>query len=80
MKKDLLFYDAYEDFYEMAAGSRAFESFCRDAFGEDFSQDKFIEEGLENWYNLLIMQTDYINQGYEKFYENLARYIYVARK
>lgn len=43
-------------------------------------KDKFIEEGLENWYNLLIMQTDYINEGYEKFYENLARYIYVARK
>lgn len=41
MKKDLLFYDAYEDFYEMAAGSKVFESFCRDAFGEDFSQDGF---------------------------------------
>ena len=40
-KSDLLFYDAYEEFYKMAAGSSAFQAFCRDAFGEDFSQDGF---------------------------------------
>ena len=40
-KKELLFYDAYESFYAMAKGSNAFRSFCRDAFGEDFSQDGF---------------------------------------
>jgi len=40
-KKDLLFYSAYEDFYAMAENSRAFAAFCRDAFGEDFSQDGF---------------------------------------
>lgn len=40
-KSDLLFYDAYEEFYRMAAGSRAFQAFCKDAFGEDFSQDGF---------------------------------------
>ncbi len=40
-KKDLLFYDAYEGFYTMAEQSEAFRAFCRDAFGEDFSQDGF---------------------------------------
>ncbi len=40
-KSDLLFYDAYEEFYKMAAGSLAFQNFCREAFGEDFSQDGF---------------------------------------
>ena len=41
MEKELLFYQAYEKFYEMAACSEAFGAFCRDAFGEDFSQDGF---------------------------------------
>ena len=40
-KKELLFYDAYEAFYAMARKSNAFQSFCKDAFGEDFSQDGF---------------------------------------
>ena len=40
-KKELLFYDAYEDFYTMARKSTAFRAFCKDAFGEDFSQDGF---------------------------------------
>ena len=40
-KKDLLFYDAYEGFYAMAKNSKAFQAFCKDAFGEDFSQDGF---------------------------------------
>ena len=40
-KKELLFYDAYEAFYAMAKESNAFQSFCKDAFGEDFSQDGF---------------------------------------
>lgn len=40
-KSDLLFYDAYEEFYKMAAGSLAFQAFYKDAFGEDFSQDGF---------------------------------------
>lgn len=37
----LLFYNEYEDFYEMAERSDAFRNFCRDAFGDDFSQDGF---------------------------------------
>ena len=40
-KKKLLFYSAYEEFYAMAAQSDAFQYFCKDAFGEDFSQDGF---------------------------------------
>lgn len=40
-KKELLFYDAYEAFYTMAKNSKAFQSFCKEAFGEDFSQDGF---------------------------------------
>ena len=39
--KELLFYDEYERFYEMAEESRAFRDFCKAAFGEDFSQDGF---------------------------------------
>ena len=37
----LLFYDEYEQFYKMAERSRAFEAYCRDAFGKDLSQDGF---------------------------------------
>ena len=40
-KEDLLFYDAYENFYKMAKESKSFKTFCKDAFGEDFSQDGF---------------------------------------
>ena len=40
-KNDLLFYNAYESFYKMAETSNAFHSFCKDAFGADFSQDGF---------------------------------------
>lgn len=40
-KNELLFYDAYEAFYTMAKKSNAFQDFCKDAFGEDFSQDGF---------------------------------------
>lgn len=41
MDTDLLFYDAYEDFYRMADASPAFRTYCREAFGADFSQDGF---------------------------------------
>ena len=40
-RDDLLFYHAYEEFYTMTARSVAFRAFCRDAFGQDFSQDGF---------------------------------------
>lgn len=40
-KKDLMFYEEYESFYAMAEQSGAFRHFCKDAFGEDFSQDGF---------------------------------------
>ena len=40
-REELLFYNAYEEFYEMAKQSRVFKTFCQDAFGADFSQDGF---------------------------------------
>ena len=43
-KNDLLFYSAYEEFYAMAEQSEAFKNFCKDAFGEDFSQDGFSDK------------------------------------
>lgn len=41
MDDQLLFYEAYEDFYRMAALSPAFQAYCIEAFGADFSQDGF---------------------------------------
>lgn len=41
MKEELLFYEAYEQFYTMADTSKAFKGYCKDAFGADFSQDGF---------------------------------------
>lgn len=40
-KEEFLLYEEYEKFYEMAEVSSSFRAFCRDAFGEDFSQDGF---------------------------------------
>lgn len=39
--KEPLFYNEYEQFYKMTEHSEAFACFCRDAFGENFSQDGF---------------------------------------
>ena len=39
--QELLFKNEYEQFYTMAENSQAFKEFCKDAFGEDFSQDGF---------------------------------------
>ncbi|MBO4456850.1 MAG: methyltransferase domain-containing protein [Butyrivibrio sp.] len=41
MSDKKLFYNEYENFYEMAERSDAFRNFCKDAFGDDFSQDGF---------------------------------------
>ena len=41
MKENLLFYHAYQDFYQMANESEVFQAYCKRAFGEDFSQDGF---------------------------------------
>lgn len=56
-KEDLLFYDAYESFYSMAEKSKAFSNFCREAFGDDFSQDGFSDINQVN------MILPYINKG-----------------
>ena len=41
MTNELLFYQAYQDFYQMAEKSQAFSEYCKKAFGADFSQDGF---------------------------------------
>ena len=40
-KENLLFYNEYEMFYEMADKSEVFREYCEKAFGADFSQDGF---------------------------------------
>lgn len=41
MRRDLMFYNEYERFYEMTVRSKAFASYCKEAFGADLSQDGF---------------------------------------
>ena len=60
-KKELLFYDAYEAFYAMAKKSNAFQVFCKDAFGEDFSQDGFSNIEQINMILQYIPQKDYVH-------------------
>ena len=43
-------------------------------------QKDFAKEGHQNWYELLIWQTEYAQVPYEEFKEKLARYLYVVRK
>lgn len=43
--EDKLFHREYEQFYAMARTSAAFAAYCREAFGEDFSQDGFSDVG-----------------------------------
>ena len=45
MKKDLLFYNEYEQFYRFAEESEAFKEFCNEAYGADFSQDGYGWDG-----------------------------------
>lgn len=43
--EEKLFHREYEQFYAMACTSAAFAAYCREAFGEDFSQDGFSDVG-----------------------------------
>lgn len=40
-KGDLLFYDAYEEFYNIVEKNNVFSKYCEEVFGIDFSQDGF---------------------------------------
>ena len=40
----------------------------------------FEAEGHQNWYEMLLWQTEYAQVPYEEFKEKLARYLYVVRK
>ena len=41
---------------------------------------EFVEEGNEEWFHMLISQTDYANEPFNIFSGKMARYIYVIRK
>lgn len=56
-RKNLLFYEEYEAFYTMARKSNAFQAFCKDAFGKDFSQDGFSDINQINMILKYIPQT-----------------------
>ena len=41
---------------------------------------EFEEEGNKDWFDMLMLQTDCITDTYDVFAQQMARYIYVARK
>ncbi len=41
---------------------------------------EFSEEGNKLWYEMLVVQTDYVKDGYDSFVRNMARYIYIIKK
>ena len=43
-------------------------------------KQEFAAEGHQNWYEMLIGQTEYAQVPYEEFKKNMARYLYVVRK
>jgi len=43
-------------------------------------QKDFEQEGNEEWFDLLMLQTECAKDPFEEFARNMARYIYVARK
>ncbi|MBE6936502.1 MAG: class I SAM-dependent methyltransferase [Ruminococcaceae bacterium] len=43
-------------------------------------REAFLREGQEDWYRLLLLQTDCAAAPYEQFREKMARYIYLIRK
>ena len=43
-------------------------------------QKEFEAEGYNDWFNILIGQTEYATDSLEQFKENMARYIYVVHK
>lgn len=40
----------------------------------------FEKEGFGEWFDLLMTQTECVKDGYERFKEVMARYIYIAGK
>ena len=43
-------------------------------------QADFEAEGHQNWYEMLLGQTEYAHVSYEKFQQSMARYLYIVRK
>lgn len=40
----------------------------------------FREEGNNNWFEMLVNQTDYANKPYDEYKKEMSRYIYVVKK
>lgn len=43
-------------------------------------KDEFENEGHKQWFDLLMMQTEWAEEPYQVFEKAMARYIYIARK
>lgn len=43
-------------------------------------KSEFIREGHKEWFDLLMMQTEYASVSFEEFKDKMSRYIYVIRK
>lgn len=43
-------------------------------------QAEFEAEGHKNWFDMLMLQTDCIEEPYDQFQTKMARYFYVVRK
>ena len=43
-------------------------------------QTDFESEGHKRWFDMLMLQTECVEEPYEEFSQKMARYIYIARK
>ena len=43
-------------------------------------QRDFEKEGIKEWFDMLMLQTDCVTDPYDVFAQRMARYIYIARK
>ena len=43
-------------------------------------ENEFIKEGNEEWFDMLMWQTECVTEEYELFATKMARYIYIVKK
>lgn len=56
-KSKLVFYDAYQEYYEMVRSNKVFARYCKEVYGEDFSQDGFSNvEQIEDILNIVKLE------------------------
>jgi len=46
----------------------------------ELHRKEFVTEGHQNWYEMLIGQTEYAQVPLNEFQEKMSRYLYVVRK